>query len=240
MGTFYFKNQLLSEPLKNARLVIFDMNGLIIDDESIQLESFNRVLDAFNVHIDEDYWINDCVGKNAHIILKGVLQNQKIVANSETIVDLVNKKNRLYSELISHTILSLVRPGVLEIIEYLTESQYHTLALATSALPEEIEAIVGEKGLDLKHKFTYILNGLDVAKSKPDPEIFKRLVEIAGIAHKNCLVFEDSGFGVLACYEANIPCIAVPNRYTKHQDFRHARFVIDNLTRNAQVIPCTK
>ncbi len=240
MGTFYFKNQLLDRPLKSAQLVIFDMNGLLIDDESVQLESFNRVLDSFNIYIDEEYWIKECVGKNAHIIMKCVLQYQKIVSNSEVIADLVNKKNRLYSELISHSVQTLVRPGVLEIIEYLTKSQYHTLALATSALPQEIESIVGKKGLDLKHKFTYILNGLDVTKSKPDPEIFKRISELSGIAQKDCLVFEDSGFGILASYKANIPCIAVPNRYTQHQDFCHALFVIDNLTRTAQVIPYTR
>lgn len=240
MGTIYFKNPLLSEPLKSSKLVIFDMNGLIIDDESIQLKSFNQVLDSFNIHIDEGYWIKECVGKNAHIIVNCVLQNQKIAVNSEVIADLVNKKNRLYSELISHTVQSLVRPGVLEIIEHLTESQYHTLALATSALPKEIETIVGEKGLDLKHKFSYILNGSDVAKSKPDPEIFKKLIELAGVDQKDCLVFEDSGFGILASYEANIPCIAVPNRYTKHQDFHHALYVIDNLTRYARVIPYSK
>jgi HAD superfamily hydrolase (TIGR01509 family) len=240
MGTFYFKNPLLSEPLKSSKLVIFDMNGLIIDDESVQLESFNQVLFSFNIYIDEEYWIKECVGKNAHIIMKSVLKNQQITANSEAIADLVNKKNRKYSGLISQKVQNLIRPGVLEIIEHLTESHYHTLALATSALPKEIETIVGEKGLDLKHKFSYILNGSDVAKSKPDPEIFKKLIELAGIDQKECLVFEDSGFGILASYKANIPCIAVPNRYTKHQDFHHALYVIDNLTRYAQVIPFSK
>jgi HAD superfamily hydrolase (TIGR01509 family) len=240
MGTIYFKNPLLSEPLKNSKLVIFDMNGLIIDDESVQLESFNRVLDSFDICIDETYWIKECVGKNAHIIMKSVLTNQQIAANSGEVAGLVTEKNRIYSELISQKVQNLIRPGVLEIIAHLTESQHHTLALATSALPKEIETIIGEKGLDLKHKFSYILNGSDVAKNKPDPEIFKKLVELAGTDQKDCLVFEDSGFGILASYKANIPCIAVPNRYTKHQDFHHALYVIDNLTRYAQVIPYIK
>jgi HAD superfamily hydrolase (TIGR01509 family) len=236
--TRYFHNSILQDATDSARLVVLDMNGLIIDDESVQFESVNRALEDLHISISETYWIEKCVGKRAdeyfHAILK---ENEKRCSPSEVSI-LVKLKNKLYHTLIVKHIHELSRPGVRDFIAYLSKESIKPLALCTSAHPEEIETILGKSGLGLTDRFSFVVSGRDVKKSKPDPEIYIHLAYLAKIMPSDCLVFEDSSLGVQAAFHAGMPCIAVPNRFTEQQDFSNAMFIIDSLMRDAHIY-CT-
>ncbi len=237
-ATRYFHDNTLQVATDKAALVVFDMNGLIIDDESVQFESVNRALADLRISISETYWIENCVGKRADEYFSAILkQNEKKYSPSEVSI-LVQLKNKLYHTLILKYIHELSRPGVRDFIAYLSEKSSKPLALCTSAHPEEIETILGESGLGLKDRFAFVVSGRDVKKSKPDPEIYIHLARLAGIVPSDCLVFEDSSLGVQAAFRADMPCIAVPNHFTEKQDFSHAMFIIDSLLRNAHIY-CT-
>lgn len=232
----YFNNQYLQSLLINAGLIILDMNGLIIDDESIQLRSVNHTLQHFGLHVNEEYWINNCVGKRADVYLPRILLENGVPGREYSIADLVKEKNKHYHCLITHNIKELVRPGVYTFINFLSRSTYCKAALATSALPDEIETVLGVNALNLKNRFQFIVAGSDVKNSKPDPEIYKKVSELSDVQPQYCLVFEDSEPGVTASYRAGMPCIAVPNRFTATQNFNHARCIIDTMTPNAEII----
>ena len=232
----YFKNSILHEILSKARLVAFDMNGLIIDDEEVQLESVNLALSQFRITIDEERWIRECVGKRADIYFKAILEEHGIIAGADEVNKIVQEKNKLYRALIEREVKSLIRPGVRELITYIAEGKTQILALVTSALEHEIETILGEKGLDLKDRFQYIISGADVSKSKPDPQIYVILTCRSGVPPQDCLVFEDSGPGVDAAHGAGMPCIAMPNCFTRSHDFSNAAYVIDSLTSDARLL----
>lgn len=228
----YFTDAELQAALDKASLAVFDLNGLIIDDERVQFESVNRALEPVDISITEIYWIERCVGKRAdeyfHEILK--LHDREAEADIST---LVSQKNSHYHNAITRCIDELVRPGVRELIAYLHDANPRQLALCTSAHPAEIETILGEGGLDLQHCFSCIVSGSDVDKCKPDPEIYREVSARSGCAPLDCLVFEDSGLGVQSAAGAGMICIAVPNRYTAHQDFTYAVRIIDSLRKNA-------
>jgi len=232
----YFENPLLKAFVQRAKLVIFDMNGLIVDDEAIQLESVNRIFENFNIKLDKSYWITNCVGKRADEYLTSIFKKHNISVDVKFLTGLIANKNQWYQTLVSQNISRLVRPGVLDIINFFSKSPVYLLSLATSALEPELETILGYDGLNIKHHFRHIITGAEVRRSKPDPEIYQLLSARAGIQPSRCLVFEDSGHGVTASHRAGIPCIAVPNRFTAHQDFSNARCVVDNLTRSANII----
>ncbi|MCK5094160.1 MAG: HAD family phosphatase [Spirochaetes bacterium] len=232
----YFNNRYLQSLLINARLIILDMNGLIIDDESIQLRSVNQTLQPCGLHINEAYWINNCVGKRADAYLLRILLENGVRDKKYSITDLVKEKNKHYHSLITHNINKMVRSGVYTFINFLSRSTYFKTALATSALPDEIETVLGENALNLKNIFQYIVTGSDVINSKPDPEIYKKVSELSDIQPQYCLVFEDSEPGVTAAFHAGMLCIAIPNRFTASQNFNHARCIIDNLTHAAKII----
>jgi len=231
----YFTDAELQAALDSASLVVLDLNGLIIDDERVQFEAVNRALEPIDISITETYWIERCVGKRADEFFHKILTLHGIKAEAE-ISTLVSQKNRHYHNAVTRCIDELVRPGVRELIAYLSDVNPRQLALCTSAHPAEIETILGEGGLDLKHCFSCIVSGSDVDKCKPDPEIYREVSARSGCSPSECLVFEDSGLGVQSAAGAGMTCIAVPNRYTVHQDFTHAVRIIDSLRKNAATL----
>jgi HAD superfamily hydrolase (TIGR01509 family) len=242
----YFENDRLETLLSRSRLVIFDMNGLIVDDEKLQLESVNAALgsgilergassnDA--IRIDEEYWKRYCLGKRTDQFFALILRERGLPARRDTIEKLLRKKNAFYGERARAMLRELVRPGVIELMEHIAENGGQKTALATSALPEEVESILGKSGLDLKGRFGFIAHGADIVKTKPDPEIYFLLSSRSGIPPAECLVLEDSGVGVKAAANAGMPCIAFPNAFTLSHDFSTAACAVDSLRRDAGIL----
>jgi HAD superfamily hydrolase (TIGR01509 family) len=232
----YFKNDFLWTLEKNASLMVFDMNGLIVDDEELQRRAVNEVLKPYAIDLSEQEWILECVGTGAARYLKRILERAGISPEGKLITRLVEAKNRIYELLTAGQLHDLIRPGVENMLRFFSREKSIQLAVATSALPAEMESILGDGGLGIRELFDYIITGADVSRSKPDPEIYITLTDRAGIAPSASLVFEDSGPGIEASAEAGIPCIAVPNRYTASQDFSLASCVVNNLTPDAKVL----
>jgi beta-phosphoglucomutase-like phosphatase (HAD superfamily) len=184
----YFFDERLDQAFEGADLIVFDMNGLIVNDEGVQLESVNRVLHPYSIHVAREYWINKCVGKRADCYLLQILSENGKIEDAHRVKSLVEEKNRWYEELIADKVTRLV------------------------------------------------LTGEDVKRSKPDPEIYERLLTLSGIPSYRCLVLEDSGPGVEASHAAGAACIAVPNEYTAKQDFSNASWVISDLTETARIL----
>jgi HAD superfamily hydrolase (TIGR01509 family) len=236
VSPFYFENQSLQNLLRNSRLVIFDMNGLMIDDEEYQLKSVNMTLNEFGLKLSESYWIKYCLGKRADEYYPEILTKNRIDAAKYSVPLLVKTKNRLYRDLVKGSLKNIVRPGVLPLIDYLSCNREHQTALVTSALSDEIETVIGKNALGLEHTFKYIVSGSNVVKCKPDPQAYIKVSELSGMNPAKCLVFEDSEPGVTAAYYAGMRCIAVPNRFTANQHFENADCVIDNLTSRARLL----
>lgn len=232
----YFVHDALEGLLQKARCVIFDMNGLIVDDEPLQLDAMNRMLEAFGIRLNVEYWIKRCAGTKSEEFTKRILEENKIACSENRVHDLVQKKNKQYRALIVKNIKALTRPGVIELVSHVHEDPYQTLALATTASKIEMEAILGNKGLNIRSFFRYVASGSDVVQSKPDPEIYSYISGLSHTEPAECLVFEDSGPGLLAASRAGMPCIAVPNRFTAEQDLGGAAFIVSDLTSNAQIL----
>jgi HAD superfamily hydrolase (TIGR01509 family) len=232
----YFLDDRLEGLFQKAALVIFDMNGLIVDDEQLQLDAMNRALGPFGIRLNEEYWMKRCAGTKSEEFTGRILEENKIKFSGSTVRDLVRKKNEQYRVQIAKNIKALTRPGVAELVSHVHEDPYQTLALATTASEIEIEAIVGDTGLNIRRFFRYIASGSDVLRSKPDPEIYSYLSGISHTKPADCLVFEDSGPGLLAASRAGMLCIAVPNRFTAEQDLGGAAFVVSDLTSNARIL----
>jgi len=233
-GNSYFSDPDLSNLLDEAELAIFDMNGLIVDDEPIQLQSMNMALTRFGVTIKKDYWIERCVGRSVEVI-GNILSDHGILPGDYSIQDFIAVKRSHYRELMVGNVRNLARKGVQDLINYLSGSSNHKLAIATSASKGGMDIVLGEMGLDLKGKFDYVVCGEDVTHSKPNPEIYLKVSEISGIQVSKCLVFEDSSAGVNAAFNAGMKSIAVPNVFTLEQDFSNVTHVVDNMTRNAKI-----
>jgi beta-phosphoglucomutase len=197
------------------RAVIFDFNGILVDDEPIHLELFQKVLEEEGLSLtDEDYYAR-YLGMDDRGCFRAVFKDRGRPLNDATLAKLIQRKAGYYRESIATR--TVIFPGVETLVPAL--AQHLPLAVASGALREEIEMIL--KGVGLKEFFQVIVSAEDVSDGKPHPEIFvKALREINRVGARNepirsseCLVVEDSKEGILAAHRAGIKCLAVSNSH---------------------------
>jgi beta-phosphoglucomutase-like phosphatase (HAD superfamily) len=232
----YFSDTRLSMMLMRASSVILDMNGLIVDDEPLQLEAMNLVLSRFGITLTPSYWTGRCAGRRSEEFTTNILKENGLPYSEAEVADIVLQKNERYRSLISKSVKDYARPGVLDLITYVQKSDRKTLSLATTASPLEVETVLGDRGLKIIKEFHCIVTGADITRHKPDPEIYHHAAVLTTTQPLRCLVFEDSGPGVTAATRAGMPCIAVPNDSTRGQEFKAAAFIVSDLTREARIL----
>jgi HAD superfamily hydrolase (TIGR01509 family) len=200
---------------RQLKAIIFDFNGVIVDDEPLHLELIQRVLREERVELTDAHCRALSLGVPDHTCFPALLQAGGYVqgANDSRYVNtLITRKAGYYAEAIAER--DLLFPGVAQLIEEWAERL--PLAIVSGALRQEIEFVLGCGGL--RQYFQTIIAAEDVRAGKPDPEGFLKalaaLNEQARIQPAECLVIEDSLAGIEAAKRAGMFCVAVANSYT--------------------------
>jgi HAD superfamily hydrolase (TIGR01509 family) len=197
------------------RAVIFDFNGILVDDEPIHLELFRKVVEEEGLSLsDEDYYAR-YLGMDDRGAFTAVYKDHGSQLDDAALAKLIERKAAYYRESIVER--TVIFPGVKKIVPELAAR--FPLAVASGALRDEIEMIL--RGIGLRSHFQVIVSAEDVAEGKPHPEIFvKALRELNRLGRlkepvrsSECLVVEDSKEGIMAAQRAGIKCLAVSNSY---------------------------
>ena len=184
-----------------TKLIIFDVDGVMIDSERIWCESFEKAARQLNLEYDGKKLFLNIVGKSGEDARKGLELYLK-------------EKTDLYRDL-AHEIgfESLrkdvpVKPGLYELLEIIDQLNLKK-SIATSTRNYLTEERLTK--INVYDRFDYILCGNEVEHKKPNPEIYLKVLEHFHIQPEEALVLEDSYFGVEAAYRAHIPCIMIPD-----------------------------
>ena len=194
----------------NLKLVIFDMDGLMYDTEQIGMDCLINAAQKFGYVIDQEFGLSS-IGMNANDYQK--LVKEKFGADYP--YDLISKESRKTRMAYLRKNGMIIKPGLCELINYLQKKEIK-LALASSSSKETIDEYNHLAGFD--NVFDYIIAGNMVEHSKPDPEIFLKLLEHFELKQNEALILEDSRNGIMAAHNANIPVICVPDLVKHGQD----------------------
>lgn len=196
------------------RAIIFDFNGVIIDDEPLHQELLRRVIIEEKMTFADGDYEQYYLGHNDRACFLTALtrHNRPEAAQIDHISSLIRRKTGYYHEAIRSR--SLLFPGLPELIIRL--GQHYPLAIASGALRGEIEAALDGSGI--LDQFELIVAAEDVERSKPDPEGFLNAWQglrrsIPDLAPAECLVIEDSIAGVTAAKAAGMACLAVTTSF---------------------------
>jgi beta-phosphoglucomutase-like phosphatase (HAD superfamily) len=108
------------------------------------------------------------------------------------------------------------------------------LAIATTtSRPNVIGLIAATLGESAVAWFASIRTGVDVARKKPDRQVYDLVLADLGLAATDCVAFEDSANGLKAALAAGIPTIVTPSLYTQAEDFSGASLVLADLAQPA-------
>ncbi|MGH7830853.1 MAG: HAD family hydrolase, partial [Candidatus Binatia bacterium] len=211
------------------RAVIFDFNGILVDDEPIHLDMFRKVLNEDGISLDEKEYYARYLGMDDRSCFRTVYERHGRKLDEASLADKIRRKAIYYRQAIEGGIA--VFPAVLELIPQLAARL--PLAIASGALRSEIELIL--QSMNLRSCFQVIVSAEDVEEGKPNPEIFLKALGLlnqgksgALLQASECLVVEDSKEGISAAHRAGIKCLAVTNSHPA-EELTEAEAVVNGL-----------
>ncbi len=188
------------------RGLIFDFDGLIVDTETAIYDAWRELYAAFGQDLPLADYVR-CVGSDFAQYNPQTVLEERLGAAVEWEPHLEKKDARIREWLESED----TRPGVRELVAEATASGLHR-AVASSSSRDWVSGWL-EK-LALAPHFPEIRCRDDVARIKPEPDLFLAAAEALGIHPSEALVLEDSENGLRAARAAGMRCVIVHNPVT--------------------------
>lgn len=191
--------------------VLFDFNGVIIDDEHLHHGAFSSVLAEQGVVLQKKEYFERYLGLDDRKCFATVLADRGAPGRSAAEIEqLVQRKAGVYLDLLGDRIPLF--PGVKELVQEL--SAHLPLGVVSGALRGEIELVLERTGL--AGCYSVIVSADDVQASKPDPRGYLAAFQLLKRGHadlnaERCLVIEDAPAGIIAAHGAGMVCLAVAN-----------------------------
>jgi HAD superfamily hydrolase (TIGR01509 family) len=196
------------------RAVIFDFNGVLVDDESVHFSLFQEVLAQEGVAITEGDYHGRYLGLDDRGCFEAALADAGQTAGRERVDGLIARKAKRYFEVAEAGLRFF--PGAAACLESM--SQRWPLAINSGALRPEIEFSLSL--LNRREAVSVIVSAEDAERCKPDPQGYTLALEGLRLrGHKTltpdaCLVIEDSLAGIESAKGAGMWAVGVPNTYT--------------------------
>ena len=184
--------------------VIFDLDGVLVSTDAMHFEAWKKLgkeigIDNFT---EEDNKRQRGVSRMAS--LEVLLEKSDKTYSDDEKAELAERKNSYYKELLSTLTRNSVLDGAFEMIDFLKNNGIKT---AVGSVSKNTPVILEKT--ELAPLMDEVACGLDITRSKPDPEVFLKAAEKLGMAPENCIVIEDSDAGITAAKAANMTAVAI-------------------------------
>jgi len=200
------------------RAVLFDFNGVLVDDEPIHLEVFQRVLAEEGIALAAEDYQARYIGLDDRTCFAAVLGGAGGPVTVPRLMRLTARKASYYQERIRRGGYPFF-PGAVELVKALAGGG-RMLGVVSGALREEVEGALRQAGL--LDRFKVLVTAEDVAEGKPDPEGYLKALESLNsqpplperLLHPHeVLAVEDSPAGLAAAAEVGFPTLGVAHTF---------------------------
>lgn len=202
------------------KALIFDMDGVLIDSEPLHYDADMTLLPALGIHVEKTY-LDRYVGVTDPVMWRQIARDFSLQLDIEEILQRqLDTKLRFLAQSDLQAI-----DGIAELIHSAHDRQI-PMAIASSSSKDFIDAVIDKIGIG--DFIAQCVSGQEVAKSKPEPDIFLKAAALLGEEALNCIVIEDSHNGVSAAKRAGMCCVAYRNPNSGKQDLSEADIIIDS------------
>ena len=181
--------------------ILFDFNGVLIDDEPQHCDALIATLAEYGVELDRDRYYKEYLGFDDRECFRFTFDRLGRPLDERGMAEAIGRKNSHYERALRAS-MRLV-PGAADFVEA-AALDGHQLAIVSGALRREIELALELSGL--RPHFAEIVAAEDVAACKPDPQGYQRGREALGVPAGRCVVVEDSLPGLAAARAAGLRC----------------------------------
>ncbi len=183
--------------------ILFDLDGVIVSTDDYHYKAWKQLADRENIYFDRK--INERLrGVSRMESLDIMLEKANKEYTSEEKEKMATDKNEVYKKLILSLTPSDLLSGVKEFLESCKENN---IKIGIGSSSKNTKIILEKIGYN--DYFDCIVDGNDIKKSKPDPEVFIKGYKALNLEPKDCLVVEDAVAGVEAGLKAGCDVLAV-------------------------------
>ncbi|SKB38552.1 beta-phosphoglucomutase [Salegentibacter holothuriorum] len=188
--------------------VIFDLDGVIVDTAKFHFLAWRKLANDLGFDFTEEQ-NEQLKGVSRVESLKKILEWGELELSKTEFKRQMALKNENYLSYVAKMDEDEILPGVQKVINYLIKNN---IPFALGSASKNARNIL--KKINLLEKFDAIVDGNDVSKAKPDPEVFLIAAEKLNIKPENSIVFEDSVAGVQAANNAKMMSIGIGGQKT--------------------------
>lgn len=217
----------------SLKAVLFDFNGVIINDEPIHQRLTEQLMLGENMVLKKGEYQQVCLGRSDCSCLRDLLATRGRVVSEEYLTQLVNRKAQAYVQEIEKIEKLPLYPGLEDVI-FQMRSQNLKLGLVSGAIRQEIELVL--QRAQLAEYFSVVVAGDDITTSKPKPDGYLLAVERLNqqfpdlnLQPQECLVIEDTPSGITAAKRSHMEVVGVANTYPFHMLQRCCNWTVDYL-----------
>lgn len=187
----------------SKKTFIFDLDGVIVDTAKFHFIAWKNLAEGLGIPFSEEQ-NEQLKGVSRIVSLEKILAWGNKEISSADFEALLVSKNEEYLKYVHQMDESEILPGVLERLQQLKNENYK---VALGSASKNARLILEKVGL--MPYFDEIVDGNEVTKAKPDPEVFLKAASLLGSEPKDCIVFEDSLAGVQAANTAKMLSVGV-------------------------------
>jgi beta-phosphoglucomutase len=191
--------------MKKEIAFIFDLDGVIVDTAKYHFLAWRNLATALGFKFTEEH--NELLKGVSRVRSLEILLNiGEVQLTEEQKQPLLIQKNTEYLGYVNKMNAEEILPGINDLLNYLDSNNIkYALGSASKNAPLILEKV------GLLNRFTALVDGNDVSKAKPDPEVFLIGAEKLNMKPENCIVIEDAIAGVEAANAANMVSIGIGN-----------------------------
>jgi len=199
--------------------VIFDMDGVLVDNSQVHDETWRIVCEKYGKK-ESINQIKNIFGGTNEIFVERLLG----ITDKQLARQIAKEKEALYREVFSKTIKA--PDGLIPLLFSLRKRKIR-LAVGSSGPKENLDFVLDS--LEIRGFFDVLVDESKVNKGKPDPEIYLKVAQELKISPTECVVFEDSIFGLEAAKAAGMKVIAITTSFSRDK-LQLADIIIDSFT----------
>ncbi len=186
--------------------MIFDLDGVLVDSMPLHITAWEQYLEGLGIHVED--MERRMHGKRNPELVRELIGRDMA---EDVVLGHGAAKERLFREMLAKS--ELAQSGVPGVIEFLERYQGIPKAIGSNAETANIDFVLDRLGL--RKYFPIVVDGFQVSRPKPFPDIYLRAAELLGVQPGSCIVFEDSPTGVEAGMAAGMRVVGVETTPTK-------------------------
>ena len=213
--------------------VVFDMDGLLLDTESLALNALRIAGREFGLDM-HDALCHSMIGVAADSSRRLLLEHHGSDAPADRFFAAVARELEAQVD----AGLLRVKPGAAELLRHL-EAEAVPRAVATSSAREK--ALRHLRAAGIADRFDAIVTRDDVSRGKPHPDLYLHAARALRVEAARCLAIEDSYNGVRAAYAAGMSVIMVPDLLPATDEMRRTcHAILPDLHEVVPLLPARK